>query len=110
MSAGGPLRRRRRPWLHSSPPERLFRFVRDVAPREPDIVQVALGPVGEFAALLLAMAPDLQGFADPGPEAGTMMIAHRFVGEGGHGRLLKLISVSEYLPRKTGRQTTLCPF
>src|SRR4051812_26682593 len=105
MSAGVPLRRRRRPWLHSSPPERLFGFESDVAPRQPDIVQVALGPVGELAALLLTMAPDMQGFPDPGPEAGTMMITHRFVSEGGHVCLLKLTSATNiYLERRVDKR------
>jgi hypothetical protein len=48
--------------------------------------------VGQFAALVLPGPPNMQGFNDLGPEAGTMMISHRFMGAGGHGRLLKLIS------------------
>src|SRR5882757_10952992 len=80
------------------PPERFFGFVDDVAPGQADVVQVALGPVGQLAALVLPIPPNMQGFADLGPEAGTMMISHRFMGAGGHGRLLKLISAQECLP------------
>src|SRR5436309_542442 len=80
------------------PPERFFGFVNDIAPGQADVVQVALGPVGQFAALVLAIPPGAERFNDLGPEAGTMMISHRFVGVGGHGRLLKLNSTRQYLP------------
>jgi DNA-binding transcriptional LysR family regulator len=47
--AGVPLRRRRRPGGCSSPPKRLFGFVDDVAPGQGDIMQVAIGPLAQFA-------------------------------------------------------------
>src|SRR5688572_6867287 len=73
----------------SSPPERLFGFVDDVAPGQADVVQVAGGQLGQQAPVALALVPDLESLADPGKNAGLMMIYHRLMGQGGHGHLLK---------------------
>ena len=43
-----------------SPPERLFGLVNDVAPGKADVVQVAIGPLGQFAPLALTVAPDMK--------------------------------------------------
>jgi hypothetical protein len=51
----------------------------DVAPGNTDIVQVAIGPLGQFPALAHTLAPDVNGFLNLGPKPGTMMIYHRLV-------------------------------
>jgi hypothetical protein len=44
-----------------SPPKRLFEFVRDVAPGDADIVQVALGPACELPAIAITLPPEMKG-------------------------------------------------
>jgi hypothetical protein len=92
----------------SSPPEGLLGFASDVAPRQPDIVQVPVGPLGELAAGLVTLPPRMNGLAQMGQNAQTMMICHRLVRVGRHFRLLKLIFRSQYLSYWTVPQTTLC--
>jgi hypothetical protein len=47
------------------PPKRLFDFVRDVAPGDADIVQVALGPACEFPAIAITLPPEMKGLRQP---------------------------------------------
>jgi hypothetical protein len=61
------------------PPKRLFGLVNDVAPGKADIVQLAIGPLRQFAPLALAFAPDMQLFAELRQKTGTMMIYHRLM-------------------------------
>jgi hypothetical protein len=42
------------------PPKRLFRLVSDVAPGKSDVVQVALGQLGQLAPLKLSLSPDVE--------------------------------------------------
>jgi len=44
-------------WLRSSPPKRLFGLVSDVTPGKADVMQVAIGPLGQFAPLALTLSP-----------------------------------------------------
>jgi hypothetical protein len=76
--------------LPSSPPEGFFGFVRDVAPGQADIVQVALGPVAEFLASLITLPPGVKGLAQLAQNALNMIICHRFVVQSGHVQLRKL--------------------
>jgi hypothetical protein len=50
--------------------------VSDIAPGKTDIMQVALGPLGQFTPLAPTIAPDVKGLADLGQNAGIMMIYH----------------------------------
>jgi hypothetical protein len=43
------------------PPKRLFEFVRDVAPGDADIVQVALGPACELPTIAITLPPEMKG-------------------------------------------------
>jgi hypothetical protein len=61
------------------PPKRLFGLVHDVAPRKPDVMQIALGPMGQFATLTLAIPPDVNGIAELRQKPRFMMIYHRFM-------------------------------
>jgi hypothetical protein len=61
------------------PPKRLFGLVNNITPGKTDIMHVALGPLGQFAALALAVAPHVEGLAELGQNAGTMMIYHRLL-------------------------------
>src|SRR5262249_55336267 len=45
---------------YSSPPEGFFDFQSDVGPGQPDIMQVAVSPLRQFAALPNPVAPSLQ--------------------------------------------------
>ena len=47
--AGAPQNEAAPAWLHSCPPKRLFGLVNDVAAGNADIVQVAVGPLRQFA-------------------------------------------------------------
>src|SRR6202012_5537728 len=94
--------------LLSSPPERFFGFVDDVAARNADVVQVALAPVRQFLPAADPLAPGVDGLLDLGPKTRTMMIYHRLVRINGHDDLLKLSCCSEYLRDLTFPQTTLC--
>jgi hypothetical protein len=51
------------------PPKRLFEFVRDVAPGDADIVQVALGPACELLAIAITLPPEMKGLANAGPDS-----------------------------------------
>jgi hypothetical protein len=51
----------------------------NVAPRKPDIMQIAFGPVGEFATLTLTVTPHVDGFAELRQKPRFMMIYHRFM-------------------------------
>jgi hypothetical protein len=64
--AGVPLQEATPARLRSGPPERLFGFVGDIAPGQPDIVQVAGAQFGELPPRTLALAPDMKGLADLG--------------------------------------------
>jgi hypothetical protein len=77
--AGVPLKRRRRPGGCLSPPKRLFGFVNDVAPGQADIMQVTIGPLGQFTPLTHALAPDMQGLSELCPKAIAMIIYHRLM-------------------------------
>jgi hypothetical protein len=55
-----PLRRYRPRLPPLGPPKRLFDFVRDVAPGDADIVQVALGPACEFPAIAITLPPEMK--------------------------------------------------
>jgi hypothetical protein len=59
------------------PPKRLFGLLSNVAPRESDIMQVAIIPAGQFKPLTPALAPDMQGFAELGEKPRFMIICHR---------------------------------
>jgi hypothetical protein len=64
----------------SGPPERFFGFEKDVAPRQADVVKIALGPLGELVTGTVALPPNVEGLAQLGQNAPNMMICHRFVG------------------------------
>jgi hypothetical protein len=70
--------------LPSSPPEGFIGFVRDVAPGQADIVQVALGPMAEFLAGLITLPPSVEGLAQLAQNAPNMMICHQFMVQSGH--------------------------
>jgi hypothetical protein len=76
--------------LPSSPPEGFIGFVRDVAPRQADIVEVALRPMAEFLAGLVTLPPGVKGLGQLAQNAPNMMICHRFMVQSGHFQLLKL--------------------
>src|SRR6266566_5643985 len=57
---------------------------------------------------MLTPPPNVDGFAEPCPKAGTMTIYHRFMCENGHFHLLKLTCFAEYRPYLSFRQTTIC--
>jgi hypothetical protein len=61
------------------PPERLLGFVGNVAPRKPDIMQIARGPLRQLAPLAAAIAPNTKGLAELREKARTMMISHRYI-------------------------------
>ena len=86
--AGVPLMRRRRPGCDLSPPERFFGLVGDVAPGDADVVQLPFGPPGQFAALLVTLPTDMEGFDQLGQKARTMIIYHRLMRASGHFQLL----------------------
>jgi len=95
-------------WRHTSPPERLSGLVGDVAPGQADIMQIAVGPLRQFAPGAPAVAPEMEGFAKLRENSRAMMICHRFVRASGHFQLLCLTYWAEYLRYKPVRQTTLC--
>jgi hypothetical protein len=53
-------------------------------------MQVAIGPMGQFAPLALTIAPDPDRLAKLGETAGIMIIRHRFMCACGHYRLQNL--------------------
>jgi len=53
-------------------------------------MEVTIGPLGEFLAGAIALAPGVEEFAQLGQNTTNMMICHRFVGQSGHFQLLKL--------------------
>ena len=59
-----------------------------VAQSDADVVKLPLGPAGQFAARLVALPPDMEGFANPAQNPRIMMIYHRFMRVSGHFRLL----------------------
>jgi hypothetical protein len=61
------------------PPKRLFGLVHNVAPRQSDVMQIAIGPMGQFATLTLALAPHVKGIAELRQKPRFMMIYHRFM-------------------------------
>jgi hypothetical protein len=67
------------PGCCSSPPKRFFGLANDIAPGQTDVMQVAIGPLGQFAALPLTVAPNVEGFAELGQNPRVMMIYHRFM-------------------------------
>src|SRR6516162_11671060 len=90
--AGAPRCEAAPAWLLPlSPPEGFLGLVEDVAPRQADVVKVAIGPLGQLAAAAIALAPDLQRVANRLEKARNMMICHRFMGASRHFQLLKLI-------------------
>src|ERR1700692_1250879 len=60
----------------SSPPERLFGLTHYVTPGQPDVVECAICPRGQFAALTPPVAPDIDGLGELGQKSRTMMICH----------------------------------
>jgi len=42
-------------------------------------MQVAIGPLGQFAALALTVAPHMNGLAEVAQKPDIMMIYHRFM-------------------------------
>src|SRR5689334_14972824 len=87
-AAGVPLKRRRRPGCHLSPPKRLVGLVGDIAPGDADVVQLPIGPTRQLPAGLVALPPDMEGLSQLAEKARYMMIYHRFMGVSGHLRLL----------------------
>jgi hypothetical protein len=77
--AGVLLEKRRQRGCFLSPPKRLLDLLSDVAPGQAHVMQVALGPLGQFAPLVYALAPDVQRLADVSENARAMMIYHRFM-------------------------------
>ena len=69
---------------YSSPPEGFLDFQSDVAPGQPDIMQVAVGPSRQFAALPNPVAPNAQGVADLLHKIPATMICHRIMRGSGH--------------------------
>jgi len=63
----------------SCPPKRFLGLKRDVAPRKPDIMQIALGPMAQFATLTLTVAPDMNGLTELRQNSRFMMIYHRLL-------------------------------
>jgi hypothetical protein len=70
--------------LRSSPPKRLLGLAGDIAPRQSDIVQVPLGPMGQLIALTPAVKPDMKTGAEPGQNARFMIICHILTNGKGH--------------------------
>jgi hypothetical protein len=91
----------------SGPPKRFFCLVNDLAPGQPDVVQVTLGPAAQFAPLALPVAPGVKHFAELGENA-IMMIYHLIMRTSGHFHLLNLRYLPKYLPFMPLLQTTLC--
>jgi hypothetical protein len=71
-------------------------------------VHVAIGPLRQFAALPVPLAPDVKGLAELGQNPGTMMIYHRLMRVYGHFYLLKLSCYRQYRRYLAFPQTTLC--
>jgi hypothetical protein len=91
-----------------SPPERLFGLTDDIAPRQSDIVQVAVGPMGQLISLLPAVDPEMKTLAEPGQKPRFMIICHFFRETQGHFVLLNITFQLKYVPNPGLRQTTLC--
>src|SRR5690242_15176220 len=89
-TAGAPVIRRRRPGGLSGPPEGFVGFRGDIAPGQADVMQIAGGPIAQFAARPVALVPDMEGFADLVDEPSCMMICHRIIGVRRHFQLLEL--------------------
>jgi hypothetical protein len=106
--AGAPLQRRRRLGCVLSPPEGFFGFVDNVAPGQADVMEIAIGPLGEFTTGAVTLPPGVESLAQLVQNARNMMICHRFMGAGGHFQLLKLIFELQYLGYRAVSQTTLC--
>jgi hypothetical protein len=53
--------------------------VDDIAPGKSDVMQVTLGPMGQFTPLASALAPDMQPLAELSEKPRFMMIYHRFM-------------------------------
>jgi len=62
-----------------SPPKRLFGLVHNVAPRQSDVMQIAIGPMDQFPTLTVALAPHVKGIAKLRQKPRFMMIYHRFI-------------------------------
>jgi hypothetical protein len=60
----------------SSPPERFLGFADDVAPGQPDIVQVAIGPLRQFMPLLPPIGPDPELRPESRLKGQFMIICH----------------------------------
>jgi hypothetical protein len=63
-------------WATSCAPERLFKLAHNIAPLQPDIMQIAIGPPGQFASLASALTPDSKNFAEPAQNTLSMRIRH----------------------------------
>jgi hypothetical protein len=72
----GILRKATPAWVHLRPPERLFGLANDIAPRKSNVMQVAIGPLGQFAPLTPTLPPDVEGFAELREKPEIMMIYH----------------------------------
>ena len=56
-------------------PERFVGFVEGIARGNADVVEVPVGPLGEFAAVLVALPPDMDGLGQLGQNAVSMIEA-----------------------------------
>jgi len=59
------------------PPKRLFGFASYIAPRQSDIMQIAVAPPRQLKPLTPAFTPDMERFAELGEKPQLMMICHR---------------------------------
>jgi hypothetical protein len=84
--------------------------VRDVAPGQADIVQVAIGPMGEFLSGLVTLTPGVQGLAQLAQNARNMMICHHFMVQSGHFQLLKLSFARNIYASEVFRKRHFVPF
>ncbi|HYZ39811.1 MAG TPA: hypothetical protein VE687_04190, partial [Stellaceae bacterium] len=76
-----------RPGCYLSPPKRFLGLMSDVAPGQPHVVEVALGPLRKLATLAHPFAPDVDGLVQLGKKSRAMMICHSLIGESGHFQL-----------------------
>ena len=106
--AGVPVIGRRRPGCHSSPPERFFGLVGDIAPGDADVVEFPIGPLGQFAARPVALPPDMEGFGQSGSKSPVHDDLSSIHGCKWTFSAPVVICWSEYLLYPSLPQTTLC--
>ena len=65
----------------SCPPEGFVNLIDNIAPGPADVVEILLGPLGQFAPRRVSMAPHMEDFAHlakcSSKEAKSMMIYHQ---------------------------------